>query len=262
MDLVSTVFLGFLVVFVMMFVLWLWHLRLRNAGTVDIGWGLGFIFLTLVYISQGEGFTLRNGFGLFMVSVWGLRLSLFLIKRLQHDNKEDARYQTLRNNWRTQQSLKFFFFFEFQALLQVILSTPFLAVSRNPQQQLSLVEIVGFVIWLAGVVGEAISDKQLAQFKTNPANKGKVCQLGLWNYSRHPNYFFECVVWVGFFVLALGSQWGWISIISPLIMTYLITNVSGVPLAEAQSLKSRGNLYREYQRTTSVLIPWFKRSYL
>ncbi len=259
MDIVLTLFLGFAIVFLMMFMLWMIHLKLRNAGVVDVGWGLGFIFLTFFYISRSEDLGSRNFLALLMVTTWGLRLSRHLIRRLRREHKEDERYQTLRREWKSHQNLKFFFFFEFQALLQVILSIPFLCVSLNPNSHLKSLEIAGFVIWMIAIVGESVADQQLVQFKLHPANKGKVCQSGLWNYSRHPNYFFECLVWVGFCVFALGSPWGWISILSPAIMIYLLLKVSGVPLAEAQSLKSRGEAYRQYQRTTSMLIPWFKR---
>ena len=259
MDIVLTVVLGFGIVFLMMLMLWVIHLKLQNAGVVDVGWGIGFILLTSVYILRGEGLNLKNVLALFMVTFWGLRLSLHLIQRLRRDNKEDERYRSLRAQWQNGQNLKFFFFFEFQAFLQVILSIPFLIISLNNRPGLSSLEIFGFLIWVVAVTGEAIADKQLAQFKSNSQNKGKVCQAGLWHYSRHPNYFFECLVWIGYCVFAMGSPSGWISVISPIMMMYLFLKVSGVPLAEAQSLKSRGDQYREYQRSTSVLIPWFKK---
>lgn len=104
-----------------------------------------------------------------------------------------------------------------------------------------------------------MSDEQLHGFKANPKNKGRTCNVGLWQYSRHPNYFFEWLVWVAFFVYALGSPWGWAAVISPVIMYVLMIYVSGVPLAEHQALESRGDDYRRYQQVTSMFFPWPKK---
>jgi steroid 5-alpha reductase family enzyme len=125
--------------------------------------------------------------------------------------------------------------------------------------KLPLLEYIGAGIWLIALTGEAIADWQLDQFKKDPANKGKVCNKGLWNYSRHPNYFFEWLIWVGYFVFALASPYGFIAIISPAIILYLLLNVTGIPATEEQSVRSKGDLYKEYQRTTSAFVPWFKK---
>ena len=100
---------------------------------------------------------------------------------------------------------------------------------------------------------------QLKQFKANPANKGRVCQAGLWNFSRHPNYFFEWLVWVAFFLFALGSPWGWVTIYCPALMLFFLLKVTGIPMTEELAVKTKGDAYREYQRTTSVFVPWFKK---
>jgi steroid 5-alpha reductase family enzyme len=104
-----------------------------------------------------------------------------------------------------------------------------------------------------------VSDYQLDNFKKNPANKGKVCQDGLWNYSRHPNYFFQLMIWISVLVMALPSPYGWLAVICPLSIGYLIFKVTGIPMTEEQAVRSRGDLYREYQRTTSSFVPWFKK---
>ena len=108
-------------------------------------------------------------------------------------------------------------------------------------------------------MGEALADAQLKRFKKNAANKGKVCDVGLWNYSRHPNYFFESMIWVGYFLVALNADYGWIGILSPLTITLLLFRVTGIPLTEEQSIRSKGDAYKEYQRTTSMFVPWFKK---
>lgn len=249
---------GFAAVFVMMLFLWLLHLAIKNAGVVDIGWGLGFILISGIYLLMGEP-TWRSRIMFIMVALWGLRIVHLLIRRIRREKDEDRRYQKIRSEWGGNLNLKFFFFFEFQAVLQIIMSAPILLSCLNPYPGFSAWEIIGILIWAGALVGETVADRQLEEFKYHPENKGKVCNIGLWNYSRHPNYFFEWLVWVGIYIYACGSPSGWTSIYSPLIILFLVTTVSGVPMAEEQSLKSRGDLYREYQKTTSVFIPLPRR---
>jgi steroid 5-alpha reductase family enzyme len=110
--------------------------------------------------------------------------------------------------------------------------------------------------WAVGLPGEAVADAQLARCKRDPSRRGRTCREGLWRYSRHPNYFFEWVIWVGFFVVALGSPWGWTTVIAPALMLHLLLHVTGIPAAEAASLRSRGDEFRHYQQTTSAFVPW------
>lgn len=259
MSWLSIVGLGFLAVTSMMFLVWILHLILKNAGVVDIFWGIGFVVLTAIYGCLLDGFYLRSLIIFLMVLIWGLRLSLLILSRVMKEKGEDRRYQKMRGDWKDHLAFKFFLFFESQALFQVILSVPFLIVSLNTKQSISIFEWLGVAVWMVGVAGESLADEQLRVFKSDIGNKGKVCQTGLWNYSRHPNYFFEWVIWMGFFIFALGSPHGWMGILSPLIMLHLLLNVSGVPLAEEQSLRSRGDLYRMYQKTTSIFVPLRKR---
>ena len=119
---------------------------------------------------------------------------------------------------------------------------------------------LGICVWLASLVGESIADLQLARFRSNPRNRGKTCRDGLWRYSRHPNYFFEWLHWFAYVCLAWGSPWFVLSLIGPALMLVSLCWVSGIPFVEAQSLRSRGDDYREYQRTTSMLIPWFPKN--
>ena len=258
-EILNTLWTGSLGVVILFFLLWIIHIVLRNAGVVDVGWGLGFIILCGLYIGRGEGLTLRNIIYFLMVTLWGLRISFFLLKRLAADKREDRRYQEIRQRWENNLTLKFLFFFELQALLEMILATPFLVVSLNPRPGLAMVELLGVVIWAVALIGETTADQQLQNFKSNAANKGRTCNQGLWYYSRHPNYFSEWLIWVGFFVFALGSPYGWISGISPFLMYYLMRYVSGVPLAEKQALVSRGEEYRRYQESTSVFFPLPKK---
>ncbi len=238
------------------FLIWLIHLPLKNAAVVDVGWGLGFILLCFLYITLGgNGFNLRNTIMLSLVGLWGSRIVVFLIGRILHENKEDARYRKFRDEWGKDAWWRFLPLFESQALLQLLISFGFIFVAINPTPGISIFEIVGAIVFLGSLLGESIADHQLQTFKRNPANKGKICEAGLWRYSRHPNYFFEWMIWVGLFIYFLGSPCGWAGALAPGVMYWLMMYVSGVPLAEEQSLKNRGEAYRQYQQVTSVFFP-------
>ena len=196
---------------IFMAVLWCWHLTLKNAGLVDLGWVAGFVILTALYFFQSGGSGVKKILLFWMVGLWAGRLFLNLLARFLKDQREDPRYQKIRSDWKTNQNFKFFFFFQFQGLLGVILSLPFFLVCSDTLGTLSWPDSVGFAIWLAGIFGEAAADMQLKKFKDNPYHRGMVCREGLWNYSRHPNYFFEWLVWVGYGVFALSSPMGWSS---------------------------------------------------
>jgi len=245
---------------VMMFFIWLLSVRLNNAGFVDVGWSLGLVILAVWYAWQGPGFAPRRWLMAAMVTFWGLRLALHLIRRIAAE-PEDGRYQQLRREWAGRNvNLRFLFFFEFQALLDVLLSLPMLLAALNPQPQLSSMEYAGVALWLVAVTGESVADAQLTAFKRNPDNRGRVCQMGLWRYSRHPNYFFEWFIWVAWLVYALASPWGWLSIVCPALMLFFLFRVTGIPATEAQALRSRGQEYAHYQQTTSAFVPWFPKS--
>ncbi|MBF0504756.1 MAG: DUF1295 domain-containing protein [Candidatus Omnitrophica bacterium] len=250
---------GALSVGALFLVSWGIHLILKNAAVVDVTWGLGFILLSVVYLLQGKGFNLRNSIYLLMISLWGIRIAWYLIKRMALEKQEDRRYKKIRQSFGKMAWFKFLFIFEFQALLQMIIGLPFMIVSLNPFSGVSACEVAGAVVFAFALIGEAVSDEQLRAFKRNPNNKGKTCDTGLWYYSRHPNYFFEWLLWTGIFIYALGSPLGWVAFVSPLVMYFLLMYVSGVPLAEEQSLLSRGDEYRKYQATTSVFFPMFKK---
>ncbi|HET8799305.1 MAG TPA: DUF1295 domain-containing protein, partial [Thermoanaerobaculia bacterium] len=150
-------------------------------------------------------------------------------------------------------------FFWFQGLTNVLLSVPVLLIARNPEPRIHPLEIAGAALFVLSVIGESIADAQLRRFRADPANRGKVLQSGLWRSSRHPNYFFEWLVWVAWLVIALASPYGWIAAYCPLLMLWFLYKVTGIPATEEQSLKSKGEAYREYQRTTSAFIPWWPK---
>lgn len=255
----SSLIIGAAAVFLIMLVFWISQIFTKRADVIDIGWALGLAVLTAIYTVRLDGYFLRQAILLCMVSLWAARLSALLLRRIIRSKKEDGRYQLLRTDWAPNINFKFFLLFEVEAVLDLVLSVPFLIICFNPRPSLSLIEIAGISIWICAFAGEIIADEQLHGFIKKTENRGKICQDGFWNYSRHPNYFFEWCMWMGYFVFALGSPYGWMGILSPIIMFYLLTKVTGVPFAEAMSLKSKGDLFREYQKTTSIFIPLPKR---
>jgi len=247
------------VVVLLMGVLWAIHLRIRNAAIVDFGWGLGLALIAVLYAIEGPGYSPRKWLIASMAGVWGIRLSMYLLFDRVISKPEEGRYQQLRREWKTNLPLKFFFFFQFQAFLCVLLSAPFLFAVLNSRNEISWLEYAAAGLWLLALVGEVAADWQLTAFKANPANKGKLCRAGLWNYSRHPNYFFEWLIWVAYAMFALASPWGFVALLCPALMLYFLLRVTGIPATEAQALRSRGEMYRRYQQTTSAFVPWFPK---
>lgn len=257
---ISLIAFGAASVAVLMLVLWLIHLRTGNAAIVDAGWAGGLALLGAIYAFLGQGYWLRSALVGTMAAIWGLRLAIYLLSTRIIGHPEEGRYQELRRQWKTHISFKFLLFFEFQALLCVVLSVPFLVAARNTSPVMSVLEWVAVAMWLIAMAGEATADAQLNSFKANPANKGRTCQVGLWRYSRHPNYFFEWLIWVAFAMFALPSPGGMWGIASPLLILYFVLRVTGIPATEAQAIRTRGDEYRRYQQTTSAFVPWFPRS--
>lgn len=250
---------GAAIVSVMMLVLWIIHLLIKNAAIVDVGWALGLALLAIYYAWAGPGYAARRYAIGTMAGIWGLRLAAYLLFARVIGHPEEGRYVQLRKDWKTNLSLRFLFFFEFQALLDVALSLPFLLACLDPHAPLGHFEKLGGAVWIVGILGEALADAQLSAFKRNPSNKGKLCRAGLWNYSRHPNYFSEWLIWLGYATFAIGSPWGWLGLLSPALILYFLLGVTGIPATEEQALRSRGDQYREYQNTTSAFIPWFPK---
>lgn len=252
--------IGFAAVSIVMIVIWLWAKKINNAGIVDIFWAYNFPVIALVYYFLGTGNETRKLLVLLMVCVWGIRLGSYLFVRvLGHIHEEDGRYKQLRIDWAPNPNTKFFWFFQAQAVSNVFLSIPFLFAVINPTPELTLLEKLSALLWLIAISGEAIADRQLQVFKKNPDNKEKVCDAGLWRYSRHPNYFFEWLIWVSYFLFACSSPYGWISVICPITILFLLFKVTGIPLTEEQAIRSKGEAYKKYQQTTSVFVPWIKK---
>ncbi len=245
----------------MMCLVFVFARRIRNYGVVDVAWSWAFIPVTGIYALLMEGDPSRQALVLTLVCGWSGRLGWHLYRRVAHEHpKEDGRYAQLRVEWGDATHARMFWFYQLQGIVLTALSLPFLLIAANPTPTLVPVEWMGATLVLVALTGEAVADWQLDRFKADPSNRGRTCRRGLWGFSRHPNYFFEWLVWVGFFLAALGSPGGVFSVGSPSLILYFLLTKTGIPATEEQALRSRGDDYREYQRTTSAFVPWFRKT--
>jgi steroid 5-alpha reductase family enzyme len=250
---------AFVLACVLMTLVW-WHqLHTRNAGMVDAWWSYAFGMITVFYGTFAEGDFTRKLLITFLVMLWSFRLGTHLFIRNAKHMEEDSRYKKLREEYGQREKFKMWRFFIYQAISNVLLSIPFLIVCLDRSGDFSFLFWIGIILWIIAIFGESVADHQLKAFKQNPLNKGKVCQTGLWKYSRHPNYFFEWLVWVSYAILATSSPYGWMAWFCPLIMYLLLTKVTGIPMLEELAVISKGNAYVRYQQTTSAFFLWFRR---
>lgn len=242
-----------LIIFVLVTLLWLWSVAIKNVSIVDIFWGMGFVIVNAFYFYHSEEHTIRQMIVCFLVSLWGTRLSAYLAWR-NIGKGEDYRYQEFRQRYGPKRYWWFSYFqvFLLQGALIMIVSLPLLAINSD-YSEMNWLDYVAIIVWLIGFVFEAGGDYQLAKFKRNLDNKGKVLNTGFWKYTRHPNYFGDATVWVSYalFCIASGSYW---PVIGTIIMVLLILKVSGVVLLE-ETLKTSKPQYREYMEKTSSFIP-------
>ena len=249
---------GLAVIMSMMTILWLISIRIRNVSIVDLFWGFGFVVSGFVYFLNTEGFEMRKILLMTLVSIWGLRLSIYLAWR-NHGKGEDFRYRKFREDYGEHRYwwISFFQTFLLQGILMWLISAPILGAQFYPGNKLGVFDFIGVFIWIIGFVFEAGGDIQLARFKANPANKGKVLNTGFWHYTRHPNYFGDAAVWLGYGFICLSAG-SYIPLLGSALMAALIIKVSGVALLE-KSLKETKPEYREYVEKTSAFIPWFPK---
>ncbi|TAM12449.1 MAG: DUF1295 domain-containing protein [Nevskiaceae bacterium] len=232
---------------------WGWQQRHANAGIVDVLWAAGLGGSAVLIASLGDGASAPRVLLALCGGIWGARLAQHLWRRVRREN-EDGRYQALRARWHNS-ALKFLAFFQGQAASIALFALPFVAVADNPRSE-PLALGAGVAMWMIAVTGEALADTQLARFRADPAHRAQTCRNGLWRYSRHPNYFFEWLHWFTYVLLAIGSPLWALSVVGPLAMGVFLCFVSGIPFTEQQALRTRGTDYRDYQRSTSILIPW------
>ncbi len=235
-------------------VLWLVQRRTGNAAIVDVGWSASLGLMGVIYGLAGPGDPLVRIVIAAMAGLWSLRLSWHLLADRLLGHPEEGRYVELRRQWGDRFQLKLFGFYQAQALLAAFLSLPFALAVTRPEA--GWLDALAVAVWLAGWTLESVADRQLHRFKRDPQNRGQVCQDGLWRYSRHPNYFGEWLMWLAFALPALAAPVGWLGLLAPAAMLLFILKITGIPPTEAQALRSRGEAYRRYQRTTSAFVPW------
>lgn len=237
---------------------WFISAKISNASIVDAIWALSLPVPVIIYCTLQTGNPTRKILLVTMALIWSLRLGSHLLKRIcKHHPAEDPRYAKLRDTWKVKAQQKFFILFLFNALLVFLLSLPFyFSSSHTPNIQ--VLEIIGLIIYAIGVIGETIADRQLTHF-IHHHDRSEVCQIGLWHYSRHPNYFFEAVTWFGIYLFCAAAPHGIYTIHAPLLITYLLLKVTGIPLAEATMLRSKGDAYRAYQESTPSFLPRLKK---
>lgn len=238
---------------------WLVQLRTKNSTIVDVLWSAGLGAAGVFAAATGEGEEVRRMIVGVVAGLWAARLAGHLIDRGALRGPEDARYAKLREAFPERQGVTFFLVFEVQAVLILLLCVPFVLASASIDAAPSALDYAAALVWLTGFVGESISDWQLERFKRDADNKGKVCDIGLWRYSRHPNYFFEWVMWCAFALLSFNHSWGAFGLVGPLLIYVLLTRVSGIPPSERRSLESRGEAYRAYQERTNAFFPWIPK---
>jgi steroid 5-alpha reductase family enzyme len=241
------------IVAAVLFILWCLSLFLRNVSIIDIFWGCGFVLLAWVSLWVSGHVAPRSLLLVVLVTVWGLRLAVYLAWR-NKGKPEDYRYATMRERHGSRFPIvSLFTVFALQGVLLWGISLPIqVGISRG--QGLQLPMAIGAILWLSGMFFETVGDLQLARFKNDPENRGRVFDRGLWRYTRHPNYFGDFLVWWGFYLIAMESGSWWWTIVGPLLMSFLLIRVSGVRLLES-SLHSRVAGYEEYVRNTSIFFP-------
>jgi steroid 5-alpha reductase family enzyme len=249
----GTLALVWLLAAVMMLAGWLWQQRRRNAGIVDVLWASGLAASAVLCALLGNGAPAPRLLLAVMGGAWGARLALYLWQRVSHE-PEDGRYASLRQIW-GDHGARWLALFQFQAALVALFSVPYVIVADNASTRPGWLTLA-CLIFIGSVAGETCADRQLARFRADPANRGRTCRDGLWRFSRHPNYFFETLHWLTYPLLGVGAPHWALTWIGPIVMFVFVRFLSGIPFTEAQAIRTRGDDYRDYQRRTSMLIPW------
>lgn len=257
MDSLSLFTINFTAVVTMMLGGWCASLIHRNVNIVDSLWGLGFVLIAWLTYALSDGFVGRKILMCILVTIWGLRLAIHLTRR-NHGKKEDSRYA----EWRKRSGRRFWLVSLFKVFLlqsvflwAIALALQWGQLAPHPAGFTPL-DYSGAILWTIGFVFEAVSDRQLARFKSDPANKGRVMDKGLWAWSRHPNYFGESLVWWGIFLITLATPNAAWTIVSPILITIVLLKMTGIPLMEKEIVNRRPG-YKAYVERTSAFFPWF-----
>jgi steroid 5-alpha reductase family enzyme len=239
---------------------WEFQRRVSNAGWVDVFWtfatGGAAVAGALVPFPGLQGFLPRQVVVAALAGFWAVRLGLHLRARVR-SRPEDARYAGFRRDWGSRFQARLFWLLMIQAAAAWPLAVAVMLAARNPASGWLWTDIAAMAVITASLIGEALADRQLARFVAYSGNAGRVCDRGLWAWSRHPNYFFEFLGWCAWPLFAFNTGWplGWLAVAAPVMMYWLLVHVSGIPPLERVMLASRGDAYRAYQRRTSAFLP-------
>jgi steroid 5-alpha reductase family enzyme len=248
---------------ILMALAWIVQQRTGNSGWVDAIWtfAVGLVGAGSALWPIGSAApNARQWLVAALVAIWSLRLGVHIALRTAGIS-DDPRYAAFAREWGLDAPRKMFIFLQNQGLGSIPLVFAIFAAARFPHDVLRLQDYLGALILFVGIAGEAVADAQLKNFRADPANKGRVCDAGLWRWSRHPNYFFEWFGWLAYPVIACSPNypllypWGWATLLAPLFMYWILVHVTGIPPLEAQMLRSRGERYRDYQARTSMFFP-------
>lgn len=234
----------------------------RRYDLVDAAWGWVFIVIAMCSFVLQPGVLLQfdiQSLVVLLVAIWGVRLSWYILRRIIATDVEDHRYVELRSKWRGSVGINTYIrIYLVQSVLALLILVPVVFINSSPDYDIGVLVVAGVISWCTGFIIEAVSDNQLRKFISDDRKSGNIMKTGLWKYSRHPNYFGELVQWWGIFIIAVAIPFGWLTILGPVLITYLICFVSGIPLAEKR-LSGRSGWY-EYKKRTSILIPLPRRT--
>ncbi|MDR3465628.1 MAG: DUF1295 domain-containing protein [Xanthobacteraceae bacterium] len=239
---------------------WIVQQRSGNSGWVDTTWSfaLGLIGFAGALWPLADGpITVRQGLVAALVAVWSLRLGSHIALRSTAID-DDPRYAEFARQWGAAAPRRMFFFLQSQALVSLPLVFAVCVAAHRPGDTLAWRDLCGAAILLGAVAGEGLADAQLKRFRADPGHRGRVCDVGLWRWSRHPNYFFQWLGWWAYPVIAVAADypWGGLTLLAPLLMYWILVHVTGIPPLEQQMERSRGEAYRAYQARTSKFFPW------
>lgn len=257
MNLLNSALTSFIGLFLYMNIFFVASVIKKRNDIADIAWGLGFIFISIITLFLEKNFGEKQILLNTLILLWGLRLA-FQIYLRNRNKKEDFRYKKWRKDWKEKFYLKTYFqVFMLQGLFLFIISLPIIINNSSNAADLNLISFFGLIIWIIGYFFEAVGDWQLYIFKKSPHKEGEIMNHGLWKYTRHPNYFGEVTMWWGIFLISLEFQYWYLGILSPILITFLILKVSGIPLLEKKYIGNKN--FELYKKRTSVFLPWFPK---
>ena len=258
MSFINIWFQALIVIIILMTILWIVSVIVKNVSIGDLFWGPGFAITAGYYFMVSGGNLQRKIIVLVLVALWAARLAIHLSIR-NIGKGEDFRYKEFRKKYGESRYwwISFFQTFLLQGILMWLISLPLLGAMYYPEKQPGILDLLAIIIWITGFIFETGGDLQLTSFRSDPSNKGKVLNTGLWKYTRHPNYFGDSAVWWGYGLFSVAAG-GYFPVIGSLMMTALIIKVSGVALLE-KSLATTKPQYKEYIEKTSAFIPWFPK---